>query len=337
MKADSYAYRDRRNRKRDFRRLWITRINAAARQNGMTYGSSCTASSWPGSSSTARCSRTSPCATPRPSADSPRAPARRRRPEGRRHPSRAPLPRSGAFFVSGYDDHLQPQQRQLKEVRKLAGRKWRDKLGEFVAEGEDLMARPTRRAGRRCRARRRGVRARGRRGQAAPARPGLAARLGHARARRLRAALGARRRPGRCAWRSGASTTPATSARCCAARSPSAPPAWRSARAPPTRTATRPCGRRWGRSSRCPWRGCATPSELPGRRIALVAHGGEPLRGRVDGDVTLVVGAEREGLPARVARRVRRHAPHPRAAESLNAAMAATVALYECNRRMAAA
>src|SRR5487761_928688 len=30
MKADSYAYRDRRNRKRDFRRLWITRINAAA-------------------------------------------------------------------------------------------------------------------------------------------------------------------------------------------------------------------------------------------------------------------------------------------------------------------
>ena len=38
MKADSYAYRDRRNRKRDFRRLWITRINAAARQNGMGYG-----------------------------------------------------------------------------------------------------------------------------------------------------------------------------------------------------------------------------------------------------------------------------------------------------------
>ena len=38
MKAESYAYRDRRNRKRDFRRLWITRINAAARQNGMSYG-----------------------------------------------------------------------------------------------------------------------------------------------------------------------------------------------------------------------------------------------------------------------------------------------------------
>jgi large subunit ribosomal protein L20 len=37
LKADAYAYRDRRNRKRDFRRLWITRINAAARQNGMSY------------------------------------------------------------------------------------------------------------------------------------------------------------------------------------------------------------------------------------------------------------------------------------------------------------
>ncbi|MGP1383895.1 MAG: 50S ribosomal protein L20 [Thainema sp.] len=37
MKALRYAYRDRRNRKRDFRRLWITRINAAARLNGMSY------------------------------------------------------------------------------------------------------------------------------------------------------------------------------------------------------------------------------------------------------------------------------------------------------------
>ncbi len=37
LKSDTYAYRDRRNRKRDFRRLWIQRINAAARQEGMTY------------------------------------------------------------------------------------------------------------------------------------------------------------------------------------------------------------------------------------------------------------------------------------------------------------
>lgn len=37
MHAGQYAYRDRRNRKRDLRRLWITRINAGARQFGLTY------------------------------------------------------------------------------------------------------------------------------------------------------------------------------------------------------------------------------------------------------------------------------------------------------------
>jgi large subunit ribosomal protein L20 len=36
-KALSYAYRDRKARKRDFRRLWVTRINAAARMNDLTY------------------------------------------------------------------------------------------------------------------------------------------------------------------------------------------------------------------------------------------------------------------------------------------------------------
>jgi len=36
-KADKYAYRDRRQRKREFRGLWIARINAAARQNGVSY------------------------------------------------------------------------------------------------------------------------------------------------------------------------------------------------------------------------------------------------------------------------------------------------------------
>ena len=37
MKASQYAYRDRRNKQRDFRRLWIARINAAARECGITY------------------------------------------------------------------------------------------------------------------------------------------------------------------------------------------------------------------------------------------------------------------------------------------------------------
>ena len=38
VRAGAYAYRDRRVRKRDFRRLWIIRINAAARERGLRYG-----------------------------------------------------------------------------------------------------------------------------------------------------------------------------------------------------------------------------------------------------------------------------------------------------------
>ena len=37
MKSFNYAYRDRRQKKREFRKLWITRINAAARMNGLSY------------------------------------------------------------------------------------------------------------------------------------------------------------------------------------------------------------------------------------------------------------------------------------------------------------
>jgi large subunit ribosomal protein L20 len=37
QRSGAYAYRDRRNRKRDFRRLWIIRINAAARREGLSY------------------------------------------------------------------------------------------------------------------------------------------------------------------------------------------------------------------------------------------------------------------------------------------------------------
>ena len=37
LKSGNYAYRDRRQKKRDFRKIWITRINAAARINGMSY------------------------------------------------------------------------------------------------------------------------------------------------------------------------------------------------------------------------------------------------------------------------------------------------------------
>lgn len=37
LKADTYSYRDRRNKKRDFRALWLIRANAALRDNGMTW------------------------------------------------------------------------------------------------------------------------------------------------------------------------------------------------------------------------------------------------------------------------------------------------------------
>ena len=70
----------------------------------------------------------------------PRAPARRRRPDRRRHHKpRAPLRQDGRLFC--YPDLItSPHNESLTQVRKLAGRKWRDKLGEFVAEGEDLIA-----------------------------------------------------------------------------------------------------------------------------------------------------------------------------------------------------
>jgi TrmH family RNA methyltransferase len=73
-----------------------------------------------------------------------------------------------------------------------------------------------------------------------------------------------------------------------------------------------------------------SPGELPGERIALVAGAGERLRG--PGEATLLVGAERAGLPAAVVDACERTAHIPIASDSLNAAMAATVALYELTR-----
>jgi TrmH family RNA methyltransferase len=83
-------------------------------------------------------------------------------------------------------------------------------------------------------------------------------------------------------------------------------------------------------------------SSLPGERIALVAGAGEPLAelcARLDdanegsGALTLLVGSERTGLPEEVVSACEHVAHIPIAAESLNAAMAATVALYETTTR----
>ncbi|MGI8731344.1 MAG: TrmH family RNA methyltransferase [Solirubrobacteraceae bacterium] len=73
-------------------------------------------------------------------------------------------------------------------------------------------------------------------------------------------------------------------------------------------------------------------ADLPGERVALVAGAGSALAGPARADTTLVVGAERDGLPADVVTACERIARIPIATESLNAAMAATVALYELTR-----
>ena len=139
MKAESYAYRDRRNRKRDFRRLWIARINAAARQEGMTYshlharpqaGRHRGRPQDAGRHRRARCRDLPTLCRERPrgvvglTAEDTRAPG-------------APPTGRAPFFVRPVI--TSPHNDTLTQVRKLAGRKWRDKLGEFVAEGEDLI------------------------------------------------------------------------------------------------------------------------------------------------------------------------------------------------------
>jgi hypothetical protein len=94
-----------------------------------------------------------------------------------------------------------PHNDQLKEIRKLANRRWRDRLGEFVAEGEDLLTAadaPGWEPRARLVAEDSGLAG----DEVAPdlLAPGVAARLRHPRHRRVRAG-GRRRRPARCAWR----------------------------------------------------------------------------------------------------------------------------------------
>jgi RNA methyltransferase, TrmH family len=82
-------------------------------------------------------------------------------------------------------------------------------------------------------------------------------------------------------------------------------------------------------------RAAGTAAELPGVRIALAADAPELLHGPLTGDrqaVTLLIGAEREGLPAELMAACEHQARIPIESESLNAAMAATVALYELTR-----
>ncbi len=226
-----------------------------------------------------------------------------------------------------------PHNDQLKEIRKLAGRKWRDKLRQFVAEGEDLLAaadaagwEPLARLvaegsgleGEEVRAHLladvsqlgSGTRALGVYGQRWAPEP----------AGPLCLALWGVNDPGNVGT---------------ALRGALAFGAASVALGPGTAD---PYGHKAVRASmgalfEVPVTRVRDPGELPGRRIALVAHGGEPLQAAAD-DVTLVVGAERDGLPDDVVAACDAVATIPVESESLNAAMAATVALYEVGRRM---
>jgi TrmH family RNA methyltransferase len=231
-----------------------------------------------------------------------------------------------------------PHNDQLKEIRKLAGRRWRDKLREFVAEGEDLLAAADA-AGWEPRMRLvaegsglageevaphllaqvsqlgSGTRAIGVYGQrwAEPAGP-------------LCLALWGVNDPGNVgtALRGALAFGAASVALGPGTADPYGPKAVRAS---------------MGALFEVPVARVRAPGELPGRKIALVAHGGDPLdmvlaAGGEDA-VTIVVGAEREGLPDEVVAACEETATIPIGADSMNAAMAATIGLYEMGRRMA--
>jgi TrmH family RNA methyltransferase len=228
-----------------------------------------------------------------------------------------------------------PHNDQLKEIRKLAGRKWRDKLRQFVAEGEDLLAaadaagwEPLARlvaegsglAGEEVKPHLlaqvsqlgSGTRALGVYGQRWAPEP----------AGPLCLALWGVNDPGNVgtALRGALAFGAASVALGPGTADPYGPKAVRAS---------------MGALFEMPVARVREVHELPGRKIALVAREGRPLEA-VAGDVSILVGAERDGLPDDIVAACDEVAHIPIASESLNAAMAATVALYECNRRMAA-
>jgi TrmH family RNA methyltransferase len=225
-----------------------------------------------------------------------------------------------------------PHNEQLKQVRKLAGRKWRDKTRTFVAEGEDLIEA----------AAQAGWQPELILSEAGAGLPGeeVAPHL-----LRQVSQLGSGTRalavyPQR--W------APAPAGPVCVAlwgvndpgnvgtvlRSALAFGAGSVALGPGTADPYGPKAVRasMGAIFSVPVVRVAGVEELPGRKVALAARSGRPLAELERGEVTLVVGAEREGLPPDVAAACDEAAHIPIASESLNAAMAATVGLYELRR-----
>ena len=228
-----------------------------------------------------------------------------------------------------------PHNEQLKEIRKLAGRKWRDKLREFVAEGEDLLA-AAEAAGWEPIAR---LVAEGSGLEGEEVAPHLLAQVSQLGSSTRALAVYAQR------W------APAPVGPLCLAlwgvndpgnvgtalRGALAFSASSVALGPGTAD---PYGPKAVRASMGALFEVAVarvraPEDLPRPLIGLAARSGRPLA-EISGAGTILVGAEREGLSPDALAACDEVAHIPIASESLNAAMAATVALYECNRRMAA-
>ena len=230
-----------------------------------------------------------------------------------------------------------PHNEQLKEVRKLAGRKWRDKLRLFVAEGEDLIE-AARRAGWAPEA---VYVAEGAGLDGVPVAPHVLAgvsQLGSG--TRALGVFGQRWAPAPAGpvclalWGvndPGNVGTALRSALAFGAGSVALGPGSADPYGPKAVRAS------MGALFEVPVARVRDAGELPGRRVALVAREGAPLDAlEPGGDVTLLVGAEREGLPDAVVAACDEVAHIPIRSESLNAGMAATVALYEVGRRIAA-
>src|SRR5215211_2145152 len=225
-----------------------------------------------------------------------------------------------------------PHNDQLKEIRKLAGRKWRDKLREFVAEGEDLLAAA----------------------EAAGWEPSLRLTAagsgleGEEIAEPLLAKVSQLGSGTRALAIYGQRWAPAPAGPLCVAlwgvndpgnvgtvlRSALAFGAGSVALGPGTAD---PYGHKAVRASMgalfsVPLARVRRLAELPGRRVGLAAREGRPLAELEGGEVSLVVGAEREGLPEDVLAECDEVRHIPIRSESLNAAMAATVAMYEVSR-----
>jgi RNA methyltransferase, TrmH family len=228
-----------------------------------------------------------------------------------------------------------PHNEQLKEIRKLAGRKWRDKLRQFVAEGEDLID-AAEAAGWEPITK---LVAEGSGLEGEEVAPHLLAQVSQLGSGTRAIGVYAQR------W------APAPVGPLCLAlwgvndpgnvgttlRGALAFGASSVALGPGTAD---PYGPKAVRASMgalfdVPLARVRAPGDLPRPLIGLAARSGRPL-GEIADAATILVGAEREGLPADVLSACDEVAHIAIANESLNAAMAATVALYECNRRMAA-